>query len=349
MYGEEKPTEQKISKKKLFFPVNEQLRQYLDYYGRGIELPVKYDDLMHFNSAIPVYDKEGVDTLWETALYNPADTEHIHEGLKQIYSILKTEGQSRVHRHLHVEKVDYCTFGNSNPFRVKIVNNFNDNYDYFYIKKADASRIYGLELEHILSPSRINYFVFESTLVEEHIAGIPGDQFIIHYLDRSEFNKVRIAKELVKFNERCFVRLLGDMRSYNYVFDITPDFEEVQFRIRAIDFDQQSYEGRKNLYLPQFFKENFPLVKLVQDFLSSENVEQYQQEERSLIMRRIRAARTQLNALLDNMSADTISLPEKVMQLRTELAEYYNEKTFLSCNSMGDIVKLSLDQIYTKD
>ena len=349
MYGEEKPTEQKISKKKLFFPVNEQLRQYLDYYGREIELPVKYDDLMHFNSAIPVYDKEGVDTLWETALYNPADTEHIHEGLKQIYSILKTEGQSRVHRHLHVEKVDYCTFGNSNPFRVKIVNNFNDNYDYFYIKKADASRIYGLELEHILSPSRINYFVFESTLVEEHIAGIPGDQFIIHYLDRSEFNKVRIAKELVKFNERCFVRLLGDMRSYNYVFDITPDFEEVQFRIRAIDFDQQSYEGRKNLYLPQFFKENFPLVKLVQDFLSSENVEQYQQEERSLIMRRIRAARTQLNALLDNMSADTISPPEKVMQLRTELAEYYNEKTFLSCNSMGDIVKLSLDQIYTKD
>ena len=349
MYGEEKPTEQKISKKKLFFPVNEQLRQYLDYYGRGIELPVKYDDLMHFNSAIPVYDKEGVDTLWETALYNPADTEHIHEGLKQIYSILKTEGQSRVHRHLHVEKVDYCTFGNSNPFRVKIVNNFNDNYDYFYIKKADASRIYGLELEHILSPSRINYFVFESTLVEEHIAGIPGDQFIIHYLDRSEFNKVRIAKELVKFNERCFVRLLGDMRSYNYVFDITPDFEEVQFRIRAIDFDQQSYEGRKNLYLPQFFKENFPLVKLVQDFLSSENVEQYQQEERSLIMRRIRAARTQLKALLDNMSADTISPPEKVMQLRTELAEYYNEKTFLSCNSMGDIVKLSLDQIYTKD
>ena len=45
MYGEERPSEQKISKKKLFFPVNEQLRQYLDYYGRGIELPVKYDDL----------------------------------------------------------------------------------------------------------------------------------------------------------------------------------------------------------------------------------------------------------------------------------------------------------------
>src|SRR5690606_21964522 len=150
-----------------------------------IPLPVKYDDLLHFTAAIPVYDKNGKDTLWETALYNPADTSHIHEGLKQIYSILKTEGQSRVHSHLHVEKVDYCTFGNSNPFRIKIVNNFNDNYDYFYIKKVDASRLYGLELEHILSPERINYFVDEATLVEEHIAGIPGDQFIISYLNNS--------------------------------------------------------------------------------------------------------------------------------------------------------------------
>ena len=104
MYGQEKPTEQKISRKKQFFPINEDLRSYLDYYGRGIELPVQYDDLMRFNSAIPVYDKEGNDTLWETALYTAHETEHIHEGLKQIYSILKTEGQSRVHRHLHVTR-----------------------------------------------------------------------------------------------------------------------------------------------------------------------------------------------------------------------------------------------------
>jgi hypothetical protein len=36
------------------------------------------------------------------------------------------------------------------------VNKINDNFDYFYIKNADASRIYGLELEHILSPNKIN-------------------------------------------------------------------------------------------------------------------------------------------------------------------------------------------------
>jgi hypothetical protein len=346
MYGPEQPEKINISKKKPFFPVTDGMREYLTYYSRKINLPVKYEDLLHFSTSIPVYDKNGKDTLWETALYPPSEVNTIHEGLKQIYSILKTEGQSRVHRHLHVEKVDYCSFGNSNPFRIKIVNNFNDNYDYFYIKRVDASRIYGLELEHILSPARINYFVDEATLVEEHIAGIPGDHFIEFYLGNPEFNKVRIAKELVKFNYRCFVRLLGDMRSYNYVFDITPDFEEVQFRIRAIDFDQQSFEGRKNMYLPQFFKENYPLVKLVQELISKESIEQYQLEEKSLITRRIKAANKQLNALLDNMCADTISLPEKMAQLKEELATHYQNKSFLEAKNMGELVKKSLGMVY---
>lgn len=347
-YGSDRPEEQRISRKKFFYPVGEALHDYLRYYGRKIELPVSYEDLLRFHSSIAVYDKKGTDTLWESALYLPEDAIILHEGLKQIYSILKTEGQSRIHRHLHVEKVDYCTFGNSNPFRIKIVNNINDNYDYFYIKRADASRIYGLELEHILSPSRINYFVDQTTLVEEHIPGIPGDQFISSYLGNPEFNPVRIAKELVKFNYRCFVRLLGDMRSYNYVLDITPDFEEVQFRIRAIDFDQQSYEGRKNLYLPQFFKENYPLVKLVQQYLSAENIEQYQQEERSLMIRRCKAAKKQLQALLEVMCQDCISTSDKIMQLRAELSAHYSNDRFLAAGTMGDLVRLSIDQLYVE-
>ena len=53
------------------------------------------------------------------------------------------------------------------------------------------------------------------------------------------------------------------MRSYNFVFDITQDFDDIQFRIRSIDFDQQSTKGNKNLYLPQFFKENLVFVQLV--------------------------------------------------------------------------------------
>ena len=52
------------------------------------------------------------------------------------------------------------------------------------------------------------------------------------------------------------MRLLGDMRSYNYVIVPVHDFDHVVYKIRSIDFDQQSYEGKFNVYRPQYFKEN---------------------------------------------------------------------------------------------
>nr|HMT29506.1 hypothetical protein [Bacteroidia bacterium] len=209
-----------IIKKKPHFPVNEQLREYLSYYSREIQLNIAYKDLTRYNNAVPLYNKKGVDTLWESVLFPTSEMEYLNKALTEIYALLKTGGDTSVTEHLYVDRIDYCTFGNSNPFRIRIVNNYNDNFDYFYVKKADASRIYGLELEHVLSPNRISYFVHGDTLIEEHIAGIPGDMFIENHLHDSGINEIRLAKEFVKFNERCFVRLLGDMRSYNYVIDI---------------------------------------------------------------------------------------------------------------------------------
>jgi hypothetical protein len=225
------------------------------------------------------------------------------------------------------------------------VNTYNEVYDYFYIKMADASRIYGLELEHVLSPYRMNYMVDGNTLVEEHIAGVPGDQFILHYLGRPEFNPKRIAKEFVKFNERCFVRLLGDMRSYNFVFDITQDFDDVQFRIRAIDFDQQFYEGKRTLYMPQFFKENRVFVDLAMQYLNTEVVKQYQQEERSAIARRIKTQRHRIKDLRDVIMTDRVSFPEKISQLGDELAHYYDDPVFARCKTMGEIIERSLKRL----
>jgi hypothetical protein len=43
-------------------------------------------------------------------------------------------------------------------------------------KESRCFSIYGLELEHILSPDKINFLVYNDTL-EEHIMGIPGDVF----------------------------------------------------------------------------------------------------------------------------------------------------------------------------
>ena len=277
------------------------------------------------------------------------ELDFLREGLLKMYAILKTEGDLSFINHLEVARIDYCSFGNSNPFRIRIVNKFNDNYDHYYIKIADASRIYGLELEHILSPNRITFFTSGNTLVEEHIPGIPGDLFIDRMLNDPTTNKTRLAKEFVKFNERCFIRLLGDMRSYNFVMNITPDIEDYQYRIRAIDFDQQCYEGRKNLYLPQFFKENYALVELVLHHLNKDSIQQYQTEERTMMAFRLSSARYKIKQLIDIMRCDPIMPQEKIEQLTTELAIYHHNDDFLKCKTAGDIVRANLKQVLRKN
>ena len=333
------------TQKKPAFPINAGLRRYLAYYRRERELPVTYSQLLSFHEAIPLPDAEGRPTLWDSVIYRSDEMVPLYEGLKRIYALLKVDGDFSVVEHLYVDRVDYCSFGNSTPFRIRIVNAYNDNQDYFYIKKADASRVYGLELEHLLSPNRLNFLTSGNTLVEEHIVGIPGDIFISDWLENETLRPVRVAKEMVKFNERCFMRLLGDMRSYNYVVVITPDFEGSQLRIRAMDFDQQSYNGTKNFYLPQFFKENAAVVRYCTKHLHVKTALQYQREEQTLVFQRAELAAQRLGYLLDQMSADPIAPIEKVHELRAGLADHYGRNEYLQCESMGALVRENLESI----
>ena len=326
-----------ISHKKKCYPITENVNRYLMKYGRVEKLPLSYDSLLQYTDSFPVGN-----TLWISVMYPQDEFQQINKDLCYVYSLLKTEGDVSVIEHLRVDRIDFCLFGNSNPFRIKIINNFNDNYDYFYVKRTDVSRIFGLEMEDILSPNRITYFVDENTLIEEHISGIPGDDFIKTELFHPKTNKTRLAKEFIKFNERCFYTLLGDMRSYNYVVEITHDFDDVQYRIRAIDFDQQCYEGKRKIYLPQFYKENNPLVKLVTDLLNPQTINQYQIEERSRIARRIKHSRYVLKDLFDTMMKEELSTKKKIDQLKKELAQFHNDQRYMKYNNMASILKLHL-------
>jgi len=328
--------------RKQFFPINDLFRDYLHKFDRAMELPVVYEDLLKYQDSFPLIDHEGEDTLWQTLIYEQQLGREIYDGLKKIYVLLRSGGDETILSNLYIDRVDFCTFGNTKPMRVRVVNQYNDNHDYFYVKKADASRVYGLELEELLSPSHINFLVHGDTLIEEHIIGVPGDDFIREYLPSTDLHEVRLAKEFIKFNERCFVRLLGDMRAYNYVVEVTPDFEQNQYRVRAIDFDQQCYEGRRTLYLPQFFKNNFPVVKLCTNLINVETSKQYQREERTLIKRRLNFALPRVEHLRTCMCADQISSTEKTHQLRKELAGVHKDSRFMLCKSMGEITFLNI-------
>lgn len=334
-----------ITEKKLVYAVERELRHYLVRHQRANVLPTRYQDLVRYRDTSPVYDKRGRDTLWETVLYASSERHDIHRSLVQIYAMLRVKGDISLVRHLVTDRVDVCSYGNTQPFRVRILNTLNENFDYFYVKKADASRIYGLELEHLLSPNRIDFLYDDETLIEEHISGIPGEIFCRDYLQHDHLDEVRLAKEFVKFNERTFARLLGDMHSGNWVVDMTPDFDETVYRIRAIDFDQQSYEGRYRVYMPQYYRENNPIIELGVKVMTPETMLQYQEEERTLIVHRARSERARLDELLSAMKSAPISTPERLTELREGLGYHYKDARFVACQSMGALVEYSLARL----
>ena len=335
--------EKLISKKKPFYPISEGLEDFLKRYDRWFNTPIFYEDLLRFSGSVAVYDQHDNDTLWVRVFYTDSERRDIDYNLKKIYTILHSDGNESGIQYLNIDAIDYCTFGNSKPFRIKIRNVLNDNFTYYYLKRTDASRVYGLELEHMLSPYNLNFLVNHSTLIEEHIAGIPGDQFINEFLPQcTDAEKAQIAKEYVKFNERSMIRLLGDMRAYNYVVVPTHDFDQVVYKIRPIDFDQQSFEGKLSVYRPQFFKENKPLMDLVRTKLNQNSITQYKIEERSIVARRIISSGNRLQRLIAIMQAETLTLNENLIRLRTEIYKFTKDKAFKESRSMGEIMQASL-------
>ncbi|MBT3543172.1 hypothetical protein N9555_01790 [Flavobacteriaceae bacterium] len=338
--------EKLISKKKPFFKISAALASFLKHYERWIDTPVCYDDLLRFSGSVVVYDKNDNDTLWVSVYFTDSERREIEFSLKKIYTQLHSDGNESGIPYLNIDAIDYCTFGNSKPFRIKVRNILNDNFTYYYIKKTDASRIFGLEFEHMLSPYNLNFLVNHNTLIEEHIAGIPGDTFMKEFLPQcNDSEKAQIAKEYVKFNERSMIRLLGDMRAYNYVVVPTHDFDQVVYKIRPIDFDQQSFEGRLSVYRPQFFKENGPIMDLVRTKLTHDSINQYKIEERSIVARRIISSGNRLNKLVKTMQLELLTLPENLERLRNEIYKFTNDKAFLQSKTMGDIMKASFEYV----
>ena len=338
--------EKLMSKKKPFFPITKELNEYLSLYNRNLKIPIFYEDLKRFSGSVVVYNKNDKDTLWVRAFYSEHERADIDLSLKKVYNLLHSDGNESNIDFLNIDAIDYCTFGNSKPFRIKIRNKLNDNFTYFYVKKADASRVYGLELENLLSPYNLNFLINQDTLIEEHVAGIPGDEFYEEYLiNCNNSEKSQIAKEFVKFNERCMIRLLGDMRSYNYVIIPTHDFDQVVYKIRAIDFDQQCFEGNLKVYRPQFFKENKKVMSLVKDKLDSKSVDQYKIEERSIIAKRILSSENRTKEILKCMMSDNISTKENVNILSKQVFSLTRDKNFNNVINMGEILRGSFNYV----
>ena len=338
-----------ISRKKAHYPISPSLWQYLYHFGRYSEIPMVYEDLLRFSEAMPYEAPNGEETLWLTVSYPQEVMQELRPKLTKIYAALKVGGEEAHHEHLVVDRIDFGEFGNSRPFRVRITNQYNDNSDYYYVKPADASRIFGLELEYSLSPNLINYLVRGNTLIEEHIVGVPGDAFIQEYLPRPSLDRVRVAKEFIKFIERCFIRLLGDMRSVNYVVQMTPDFEKTQYRIWPIDFDQQSHNGKAKVYMAYHNNSNKELTRMSFREINRATIAQYAEEERTQMVRRAVLGKRRLKALLKVMENEELSPIGNVYRLREELGQIHQTMKFEKCTTMGQLTQAHIQHMLEND
>jgi hypothetical protein len=133
------------------------------------------------------------------------------------------------------------------------------------------------------------------------------------------------------------------MRAYNYVVIPTHDFDQVVYKIRPIDFDQQSFEGKLSVYRPQFFKENKALMDLVRTKLNYNSINQYKIEERSIVARRIISSENRLIRLVTIMQGETLTPPENLERLSQEIFKFTKDKSFKQSKSMGDIMLASFN------
>jgi hypothetical protein len=320
------------------YPLSASLRQYLEQYGHSRPLPVHYPELLHYEYTNAIKDASGKHTHWERVVYKEAYFRQLEPRLLQLFQLLM--GDDRIPDKLRVTAIDFCEFANSMPFRIHLQLPGTEPFC-FYIKNADASRVAGLILEALLTENTVRFMCHQHTLVETHMGGQPGDECAASLAMLPAEDQQELARAFVRFNENCFTRLLGDMRSYNFVVVHRPGNRQ-PFHLRAIDFDQQCYEGRLNLYLPQYYKENLGFVELVKQHLTAAETEKLQLKERQhMVALSVRRSRP-LYAFLRALEKDELSENYKVIALRKELNHFHNTHRFNLCHSMGSLVKQQL-------
>jgi len=85
------------------FAIREGLRGYLANYKRERPLPITYERLCDFHETIPLVNRDGQPTLWDTVIYRHDEMGPLYEELKATYALLKVDGDSRFVRHLYID------------------------------------------------------------------------------------------------------------------------------------------------------------------------------------------------------------------------------------------------------
>jgi len=87
------------------------------------------------------------------------------------------------------------------------------------------------------------------------------------------------------------------------------------------------------------------MVQLVEDKLQESSIEQYKNEERAILAKRIHSAENRIKRLLKIMNDDVIAPEKHVKQLKLELYQYTRDLNFKKAKSMGNLLNATFEFI----
>jgi hypothetical protein len=315
------------------YPVHPAFADYLQQYHRDVALPLSYQDLLHYRYTDALKDDTGKHTHWERVVYDDSFQMELEQKMITCWELLHPFSNQQ--QAIAINAIDFCEYANSMPFRIT-VELADGTLHFFYIKLADASRVLGMELEHLLTDNKITFLYHRQTLIETHIEGMPGDECIQQFSNANDSNQKTLAQAFIEFNENCFMRLLGDMRSYNFVVNTLPHSSH----IRAIDFDQQCYEGRLKFYFPRFYKENVQLVNWCDQYFTEDAQLHIKKAARLNFVKTYTDNASRVNDLLQALLHAEISEPYKVLQLKNDLEIAFGKNAYRACTTMASVLQL---------
>jgi hypothetical protein len=138
----------------------------------------------------------------------------------------------RIFSEMEIDSIEEISYADTKPLKVTV--EFSGRLErVFYAKPFDERRLFGLELENLLSPYKYTYSVGDGAIYEDEIHGIEAME-----IDGETENDKNYLEEVVGLDYRCYVMLLGDMHDQNYIVSKNKAGEDLRYIVRPIDFDK---------------------------------------------------------------------------------------------------------------
>lgn len=81
------------------------------------------------------------------------------------------------------------------------------------------------------------------------------------------------------------------------------------------------------------------------EHLTDKTYLQYQQEEKSSILHRVRSERHRLADLRDVSNEEVLTSEENINKLKKGMAAHFADENYLECRTMTDIIELNIKNI----